>query len=76
MISRDSAIEKLGPYIHDLPFDTRMVFTSALMQLVNDCGYSANIALHLVLFVYEEGMNSAQTELALRLSVDPKSANV
>jgi hypothetical protein len=67
LISRDSATEKLGPYIPASQYDTLTHYSYVLSWLVNYCGYSVSIALHLVLFEYGEAMNSEQTKPATKL---------
>ena len=75
LISRDSAIAKLEPYIPASQSDTLTHCSSALMTLVNDCDYSESIALHLVLFEYATAMNSEPTKHAPRHSVEARMAS-
>lgn len=74
MISLDSAIVKLEPFIPASQSDMLMCYSSALESLVNDSGYSEDIALHLVLFAYAEAMNSELIALAPKPSAEPKTA--
>jgi hypothetical protein len=75
LISLDSAIEKLEPFIPASQSATLMHYSSVLRRLVNSYGYSESIALHLVLFEYAEGMNSERTKPALKPSVSARMAS-
>lgn len=74
MISLLSATERLAQFIPDSPFATLTPYSSVLASLVNDCGYSESIALHLALFVYAEDLNSGLTAPQAKLSLQPRMA--
>jgi hypothetical protein len=69
LISHDYATALLEPFTRGLPSDTHTRCMCALMELVNFCGCSESIALHLALFECGTEMISEPTKPALRLSV-------
>jgi hypothetical protein len=69
LISPLSATALLAPFIPVSQYVTLTHYSYALVWLVNDCGYSESIALHLVLFAYAEEVNSEPIRLPQKLSV-------